>query len=78
MDAFNCLGIIYYICQSRPNTILYSMISLFTIVESKLLNQEGLEKDQQGSTSPFRIRYDLRSFSVRCFISLSYWEGIDF
>ena len=34
-----------------PNTILYSMLALFTIVESKLLKQVGLEKAKQGSTS---------------------------
>ena len=51
MDLFNCLCINDYICWSRHNTILYSMLSFFTIVESKLLKQAGLEKAQQGSTS---------------------------
>ena len=27
---------------------------------------------------PFRIRYESRSFSVRCLVSLAYWEMIDF
>ena len=49
------------------------MLVLFVVVESKLLAQEGLENAQ-----PSRIRYDLRSLSVRCLVSLAYWEGIDF
>ena len=51
MDVFNLLCVIDYICYSRPNTILYSMLSLFTVVEIKLLMQEGLEKAQQGSAT---------------------------
>ena len=54
------------------------MLVLFSIVESKLLVQAGLEKAQRDLLQPPRIRYDSRSFSVRCFISLAYWEGIDF
>ena len=51
MDVFNCLYIIDYICQIKSNTILYSMLVLFAVVESKLLTQVGLEKSQRGSTS---------------------------
>ena len=50
MDVFNFLCIIYYICYSRSNTILYSMCVLFAVVERKLLAQAGLEKAQRGST----------------------------
>ena len=51
MDVFNCLNIIDYICYSIYNTILYSILVLFTVVESELLKQAGLEKAQRGSTS---------------------------
>ena len=78
MDAFDFLCIIDYICQSMPNTILYCMLALFTVVESKLLKQADQKKLKRDLLQPSRIRYDSRSFSVRCFISLAYWEGIDF
>ena len=51
MDVFNFLYTIDYICYSRSNTILYSMLVLFTVVESELLKQVGLEKSHRGSTS---------------------------
>ena len=51
MDLFNFLCIIYYIFYRIPNTISHSMLSFFTVVESKLLKQAGLEKAQQGSTT---------------------------
>ena len=54
MDVFNCLYIVDYICYIRYNTILYSMLVLFDVVERKLLAQEGLEKAQRGSTSTVR------------------------
>ena len=50
MDMFNFLYIVDYICYIRYNTILYSMLFLFAVVERKLPAQEGLEK-VQGSTS---------------------------
>ena len=54
------------------------MLSLFTVVESELLMQAGLEKAQRGSTATVQNKVCSRSFSVRCCISLAYWEGIDF
>ena len=54
------------------------MLVLFVVVDSKLLAQVGLEKDQQGSTSTVRNKYDSILFSVRCLVLLAYWEGIDF
>ena len=51
MDVFNCLCIIDYICYSRHNTISYSVLALFTVVESKFLKRAGLEKAQWGSTT---------------------------
>ena len=54
------------------------MLSLFTVVESKLLKQAGLEKAQRGSTSTIQNKVCFEIFSVRCFIYLAYWEGIDF
>ena len=54
MDAFNFLCIIDYIFYSRPDTILYSMLALFTAIESKLIMQAGLEKAQWGSSSTIR------------------------
>ena len=52
------------------------MLVLFAVVEKKLLTQARLEKSQRGSIQPSRIRYDSRSFSVRCFISLAYGKGL--
>ena len=46
--------------------------------ERKLLTQVGLEKLNEDLHQPSGIRYVSRSFSVRFFISLAYWEGIDF
>ena len=46
MDMFNLLYIVDYICLSRSNTILYSMLVLFVVVESKLVAQVGLKKAQ--------------------------------
>ena len=51
MDMFNFLYIVDYICYSRSNTILYSILVLSTVVESELLTQVGLEKAQRGSTT---------------------------
>ena len=60
-------------------TPLYSMLVLFADCwESKLITQVGLENLNGDLHQPYGIRYVLRSFSVRCFISLAYWEGIDF
>ena len=59
-------------------TPLYSMLVLFVVVEIKFLTQAGLEKLNGDLHQPSGIRYVSRSFSVRCFISLAYWEGIDF
>ena len=60
-------------------TPLYSMLVLFVECwESKLLIQERVEKLNKYLHQLFGIRYVSRSFSVRCFISLTYWEGIDF
>ena len=60
-------------------TPLYSMLFLFVDCwESKLLTQVGLEKLNGDLYQPSRKRYVSRYFSVRCFISLAYWEGIDF
>ena len=60
-------------------TQLYSMIVLFTECwESKLLIKVRVEKLNGDLHQPSGIRYVSRSFSVRCFISLAYWEGIDF
>ena len=58
-----------------PNTILYSMLALFTVFESEKRDWKKLNGDL---LQPSGIRYDSRSFSVRCFISLAYWEMIDF
>ena len=59
-------------------TPLYSMLVLVAdCCEKKLLTQAGLEKLNGDLHQPFEIRYFLRSFSVKCFISLAYWEGID-
>ena len=52
------------------------MLVLFSIVESKLLVQAGLEKAQRDLLQPPRIRYDSRSFSVRCLVSLAYRKGL--
>ena len=43
MDMFKFLDIVDYICYSRYNTILYSMLVLFVVVERKWLVQAGLE-----------------------------------
>ena len=60
-------------------TPLYIMLILFVYCwESKLLTQAGLEKLNRDLHQPSGIRYVSRSFSARCFISLAYWEGIDF
>ena len=60
-------------------TPLYSMLVLFADCwEIKLLTQAGLEKLNGELDQPSRIRYVSRSFSVKCFISLAYWEGIYF
>ena len=60
-------------------TPLYSMLVLFADCwESQLITQEELKKHSEDLHQPSRIRYVSRSFSVRCFISLAYWEGIDF
>ena len=60
-------------------TQLYSMLVLFSDCwEIKLLTQAGLEKLNEDLHQPSRIRYFSRSFSVRCFISIAYREGIDF
>ena len=53
------------------------MLVLFGVVERKLLAQAGLEKAQRDLLQPSRIRYDSRSLSVKCLVSLAYWEGID-
>ena len=55
MDMFNLLYIVDYICYSRSNTILYSMLFLSAVVERKFLAQAGLEKSQWGSTSTIQI-----------------------
>ena len=54
------------------------MLVLFAIVERKLLAQVGLEKSQRDLLQPSEIRYELRSLSVICLVSLAYWERIDF
>ena len=51
------------------------MLALFTIVESENRDWKKLNGDL---LQPSGIRYDLRSLSVRCLVSLAYWEGIDF
>ena len=43
-----------------------------------MLIQARVEKLNGDLHQPSRIRYVSRSFSVRCFICLAYWEGIDF
>ena len=43
-----------------------------------MLIQARMEKLNGDLPQPSEIRYVLRSFSVTCFISLAYWEGIDF
>ena len=60
-------------------TPLYSMLVLFVDCwEGKLLTKAGLEKLKGDLHQPSKIRYVSISFSVICFISLAYWEGIDF
>ena len=54
------------------------MLVLFAVVERKLLAHAGLEKAQWDLLQLSGIRYDLSSLSVRCFVSLAYWEGIVF
>ena len=60
-------------------TPLYNMLVLFVDCwESKLLTQARLEMLNKDLHQPCGIRYVSISFSVRCFISLAYWEAIDF
>ena len=78
VDMFNCLCIDEYIFQSRSNNILYSMLVLFTIVQSLLLKQVGLEKAQRGSTST--VWNKVRTMIPQCYIFgfSCIWERIDF
>ena len=58
-------------------TQLYSILSFFAKCwETKLSIQARVEKINEDLHQPSGIRYVLRSFSVRCFNSLAYWEGI--
>ena len=55
----------------------YSMLVLFIIVE-EVLHQFKLKigKLNGDLLQPFGIRYEVRSFSVRHFISIAYWERL--
>ena len=75
MDMFNCLYIVDYICYSRSNTILYSMLVLFAVVESKLLTQTGLEKAQRGSNSTVQNKVN-RQAKKKFTPTGHYWENM--
>ena len=77
MDAFKCLYVIDYICYSRSNTIIYSMLVLF--IEcwgSNLSIQDAVGKLNRDLYQPSGIRYESRSISVRYFVSLSYMKWL--
>ena len=78
MDMFSCLYIVDYIFYSISNTILYSMLVLFAVVEMKFLRKWDWKKLNKDLLQLSGIRYDSRSLSVRCLVSLAYWEMIDF
>ena len=74
MDDFKCLYIVDYICQSRYNTNIYSILVLFTECwGSNLSFQARVGKLNRDLLQPFR---DIWSFSVRYLISLAYWKGL--
>ena len=79
MDDFKCLYVIIYICYSRSNIIIYSMLVLFAECwESKLSIQARIEKLNGDLHQPSGKRYVSRSFSVRCLVSLTYRKGLIF
>ena len=79
MDDFNFLYIFYYICYSRYNTNIEHSCLVCCCWDSKSLTQVGPRKSSRGDLhQPSGIRYFLRSFSVRCFISLTYGKVLIF
>ena len=64
MYMFNFLHIVYYICQSRSNTILYSMLLLFVVVKSNFQHKRDWKNLNGDLLQPSRIRYDSISFGV--------------
>ena len=48
------------------------------MLREKIANTSEIGKLKGDLHQPSGIRYVSRTFSVRCFISLAYWEGIDF
>ena len=55
---------------------MYSMLVLFVVVENELGIQAWLEKLNGDLHQPSGIRYESRSFSVRCLVSIAYREGL--
>ena len=78
MDAFKCLYVIDYICQSRSNTIIQHACLVCLLLREKIANTSGIGKAQWGSTSTIRNKVFSISFSIRCFISLTYGKGLNF
>ena len=46
------------------------------MLRKQIANRSGSGKAQRGSTSTIEIRYESRSFSVRCLVSLAYRKGL--